>query len=77
MTKKEKKLFKAAHKLEKITKKYMEQLTEIDEIMQKLPRQVVSCYDLEDRYFKHIPGLISASIRIELLSSYLIGNSAE
>jgi len=71
LSKKERKLLKAALKLEKITKKYMEQLTEIDEIMQKLPRQTVSCYSLEDRYFRHVPVIASAGVKMELLASHL------
>jgi len=73
MTKTEKKLLKAAKKLEEATQNYMETLEEIDKVFQKLPTKITRRYLLEDRYFKFIPRIASASIRLELLSSYLEG----
>ncbi len=67
--KQEKKMRKAALKLEKITKKFMKELTKVDETMQKLPRQVVSAYMLEEEYFRHIPNIASLSVKLELLAS--------
>ena len=67
--KQEKKMRKAALKLEKITKKFMKELTKVDETMQKLPRQVVSAYMLEEEYFRHIPTVASLSVKLELLAA--------
>lgn len=71
MTKHEKKLLKAAKKLEKATKKYMKSLTEVDKVMQKLPTQVTRCYSMDERYFNHVPTLAGASVKMELLYSIL------
>ncbi len=67
--KQEKKMRKAALKLEKITKKFMKELTKVDVAMQKLPRQVVSAYMLEEEYFRHIPTIASLSVKLELLAA--------
>jgi len=78
VSKKEKKLLKAAKKLEKVTEKYMNELSKIDEIMQNLPTKLTRCYGLESRYFSIYPTIASATIKFELLYSYLqseIGDS--
>ena len=74
MTKKEKKLLKASKKLEKATKKYMEALTEVDEVFQNLPMNIARRYELEERYFKHIPPLASAAVKMELFTAYIKGS---
>lgn len=71
MTKKEEKLLKAAKKLEKVTRKYMEELAKVDKIIQKLPVQTTRCYDLEKEYFAHVPKVASACVHLELLRSKL------
>ncbi len=71
MTKKEKKLLGAAKRLEIATQRYLEELTEVDKIMRKLPVEVSMRYNLDSEYFKLIPGYISQSIKFELLSSSL------
>jgi len=73
LSKKERRLLKAAKKIEKATKKYLSELTKVDKIMQKTNRQLVSCYDLEDRYFKHMTNIARTSINLELLYSKLKG----
>ena len=74
MTKKETKLLKAAKKLEIATEAYLEILKEVDEVMQGMPRQLVSCYNLEEKYFKNVTTVSRASIPLELLSAYLETN---
>ena len=75
--KKEKKLLKAAKKLEKATKKFMEELTEVDEIFQSMPTKWTRRYNLEEKYFKVVPIVASASIKFELLYSYLLSEIDE
>ena len=71
MTKKEKKLLKAAKKLEKITKRYLEELTEIDKIFQDLPTSITREFLLEERYFKFVPRIASDTVHLELLRSHI------
>ncbi len=67
----ERKLLRAAEKLEKATKKYLKKLSEIDEEIQSLPTQLTRCYNLEKDYFPYIPKIASDSVRLELLYSKL------
>ena len=74
MTKKERKLLKASEKLEKATQEYLKILTEVDKIMQEMPRQLVTCYDLEEKYFKNVLTVSRACVPLELLHGYLDTN---
>jgi DNA repair protein RadC len=71
ISKKEKKLLKAAKRLEKITKRYMEELMKIDKTFQKLPTSMTRTYNLEARYFKQVPAIAIAATKLEILNSYL------
>jgi len=72
VSKKEKKLLKAAKRLEKATAKYMEELAEIDEIFENLPTKVTRKYSLDDKYFRIVPTVASAAVKFELLYSYIL-----
>jgi hypothetical protein len=77
MTKKEKKLLKAAKKLEKATKKYMEELSEVDKIMQDMPTKLTRKHLLEEKYFNVVPTVARAAVKFELLYSYLLSEIGE
>jgi DNA repair protein RadC len=77
MTKKEKKLIKAAKKLEKVTQKYMEELSKVDKIMQDMPTKLTRRHNLEERYFEVVPTAARAAIKFELLYSYLLSEIGE
>ena len=70
-TKNEQKLLKHAKRLEKITKKYLKKLGELDVEFQNLPTSVSRCYNLEDKYFKHVPVVASKTVQLELLYAKL------
>ena len=77
MTKPEKKILKAAKKLEKATKKYIEELDKIDHVFQNLPTKYTRLYQLEDRYFKNISPMLINSVKLELLYSHLSNEIVE
>jgi len=70
-SKKEKKLLKAAKKLEKLTKKYIKDISKIDTTFQNIPTKITRRYSLEDRYFKIMPIIAIDAIKLELLYSHL------
>jgi hypothetical protein len=71
MTKKEKKMLKAAAKLEKATKKYLKELTSIDKKFQKLPTSLTRAYMLEEYYFNIIERVMRNTVDLELLHTRL------
>jgi len=77
MTKKEKRLLKAAKKLEKATKKYMESLAKIDDIFQEIPTKLTRRHLLEEKYFNVVPTVARAAVKFELLYSYLLSEIGE
>jgi hypothetical protein len=49
----------------------MSKLSKINEIMENMPTKLTRCYRLESRYFSIYPTIASATVRFELLYSYL------
>jgi hypothetical protein len=73
MTKQEAKMLKAAKKLEKITKKFLEGLVEVDETFQNLPTKLTRRYFLDEEYFKNVEKIISNTVGLEILAARLEG----
>lgn len=71
MTKKERKLLKAAKRLRKASATYIKELTKIDEIIQSLPVGITRRFMLEDRYFNTVPKVASLTVKLELLEAYI------
>jgi len=64
----EKKLLKAANKLEKATRKYMEKLVEVDELMRKVSKDSKEKYHLDD-YFSNIPPLVKSAVKLDIFAN--------
>ena len=74
---KEKKMLKAAARLEKITKKYLKELTDVDKKFQKLPTSLTRAYMLEEYYFKNVERVLRDTVDLELLYARLIESTNE
>jgi acetyl-CoA carboxylase alpha subunit len=71
LTRDEKRLLKAAKKLQKASARYLKELGKIDKVIQDLPTSLTRRHLLEPRYFSQVPQIASVSVRLELLSTYI------
>ncbi len=69
----EKKLQKLMKKLDKVSKKYLDQLTEIDEQLRELSIRTSLTYNLERDYFDKMPGIIRSVMHLEITSGAILG----
>ncbi len=71
--KNERKMLKAARKLEKATTQYLAKLVKIDESFQSLPTSLTRSYCLEENYFKNIEKILRSTVGLEVLAAKLEG----
>ena len=77
LTKDEKKLLKHMKKMQKISDRYIEELTKIDEKLRELSIRTSLAYNLEKDYFSKAPALIRAIIPIQAVSGAVVSHLTE
>lgn len=72
MTKHERKLLKAAARLEKATASYLKELQKVDKAIRSLPTGTTLGHNLDNKYFTHVPKVASSGVQLELLHTRLL-----